>query len=75
MEADIQQTKMTLHLRDEAIRRLESLAYGPVSCDGHHVENNALNDENQLLQEKTDRNPELTRLRQENTNLFEQLRM
>ncbi|CAA7388358.1 unnamed protein product [Spirodela intermedia] len=76
MEADIQLTKLTLHLRDEAIQRLESLTYGCLSCDGYHMEkNNASIEQIQLLQEKTNRNPELTRLGQENAELFEQFRI
>ncbi|CAA6653923.1 unnamed protein product [Spirodela intermedia] len=68
--------EMTLHLRDEAIQRLESLTYGCLSCDGYHMEkNNASIEQIQLLQEKTNRNPELTRLGQENAELFEQFRI
>ncbi|MQM04403.1 hypothetical protein Taro_037205 [Colocasia esculenta] len=76
MEADVQQTKMMLHLRDETIRRLELQEDGLVSGNEYLMEkNNTLTQEIEMLQDKIDTNPELTQFAMENIKLQEQLRM
>ncbi|KAF5206813.1 Kinesin, partial [Thalictrum thalictroides] len=75
-EEDAQRTKMIVRFREEKIKRLELLSDGLVSADEYLMEENkALLEENQLLQARIDRNPELTRFALENIRLIEQLRM
>ncbi|CAA0829443.1 Phragmoplast orienting kinesin-1 [Striga hermonthica] len=74
-EEEIHQCKMTLEFREEKIKRLESLLDGLISADKFYLdENNALREENQLLQEKINRNPEVHRLASENIRLLEQIK-
>ncbi|PIA37973.1 hypothetical protein AQUCO_02900076v1 [Aquilegia coerulea] len=75
-EEDAQRTKMIVRFREEKVKRLELLSNGLVSADEYLMEENkALLEENQLLQARIDRNPELTRFALENIRLIEQLRM
>ncbi|KAL5700402.1 hypothetical protein ACHQM5_025847 [Ranunculus cassubicifolius] len=75
-EEDAQRTKMILRLCEEKIKRLELLSEGFVSGDKYLMEENkSLSEEIQLLQEKIERNPELTQFALENKRLIEQLRM
>lgn len=74
-EADTQSGKMILRFREDKIRRLETLSKGLLSVDSYLVEEkNMLMEEIQLIQEKVDRNPELTRFAMENIRLLDQLR-
>ncbi|GER31460.1 phragmoplast orienting kinesin 1 [Striga asiatica] len=74
-EEEIRQCKMTLEFREEKIKRLESLLDGLISADKFYLdENNALREENLLLQEKINRNPEVNRLASENIKLLEQIK-
>lgn len=74
-EADTQSGKMVLRFREDKIRRLETLSKGLLSVDSYLVEEkNMLMEEIQLIQEKVDRNPELTRFAMENIRLLDQLR-
>lgn len=64
-----------MKLRDEKLDRLGSLENGMISADSFVLEeNNGLKDEIQMLQDRTERNPELTRLAYENISLLKQLR-
>ncbi|KAK9086225.1 hypothetical protein Syun_028619 [Stephania yunnanensis] len=75
-EEDAQSTKIILRLREGKIKRLELLTDGLLSADDYLIEeNSALSKEIQLLQERTDKNPELIRLATENTKLREELQM
>lgn len=66
---------MVLRFREDKIRRLETLSKGLLSVDSYLVEEkNMLMEEIQLIQEKVDRNPELTRFAMENIRLLDQLR-
>ena len=74
-EVDTQSGKMILRFREDKIRRLETLSKGLLSVDSYLVEEkNMLMEEIQLIQEKVDRNPELTRFAMENIRLLDQLR-
>ncbi|KAJ8528907.1 hypothetical protein K7X08_030647 [Anisodus acutangulus] len=74
-EEEVQLSKEIMKLRDEKIDRLESLGNGIISADRFILEeNNALKDEIRLLQARTERNPELTRLAYENISLLKQLK-
>lgn len=76
LEDDAQRTRVILKLRDEKLRRLELLADDLVSSDGYLMEENvALSKEIQLLRERIDRNPDLSKFALENIRLVEQLRM
>ncbi|CAK9206237.1 unnamed protein product [Sphagnum troendelagicum] len=73
-EADTQSSKMILRFREDKIRRLESLSKGLLSMDSHlEEEKQMLMQELQLMREKVDRNPELTRFAMENIRLLDQL--
>ncbi|XAR56946.1 Plus-end-directed kinesin ATPase [Bertholletia excelsa] len=75
-EEDAQRVNMLLRLREEKIKRLELLADGLISADKYLMEEcTMLKEENQLLQERIDRNPEVTRLALENIRLLDQLRL
>lgn len=66
---------MMLRFREDKIQRLESLLGNQISGDSFLLEeNNVLSEENQLLQAKIDKNPELTRFALENIRLLDQLR-
>lgn len=66
---------MMLRFREDKIQRLESLLGNQISADSFLLEeNNVLSEENQLLQAKIDKNPELTRFALENIRLLDQLR-
>lgn len=74
-EDDSQCSKMLLRFREDKIRRLEALAAGMMSSDIYlRQENDFLMNELRLMQEKADRNPEITRFAMENIRLLEQLR-
>ncbi|XP_020108284.1 kinesin-like protein KIN-12E isoform X1 [Ananas comosus] len=76
LEDDAQRTRVILKLRDEKLRRLELLADDLVSSDVYLMEENvALSKEIQLLRERIDRNPDLSKFALENIRLVEQLRM
>ncbi|PIN19457.1 Kinesin-like protein [Handroanthus impetiginosus] len=75
-EEEVQHTKMTLRLREERIKSLAALSEGLISADQFFLdENNALREENLLLQAKLERNPEVTRYALENIRLLEQIRL
>lgn len=66
---------MMLRFREDKIQRLESLLGNQISADSFLLEEkNVLSEENQLLQAKIDKNPELTRFALENIRLLDQLR-
>ncbi|KAL0376308.1 UNVERIFIED_CONTAM: Kinesin-like protein KIN-12C [Sesamum calycinum] len=74
-EQEAQRTKMMLRFREEKIKRLELLLDGLISADKFYLdENNALKEENLMLQAKTERNPEVTHFALENIRLLEQIR-
>lgn len=65
-----------LRFREEKIKRLEMLADDLLSSDGYLMEEKiSLSEENKLLRERIDRNPELTQFALENKRLLEQLRV
>ncbi|KAH7676329.1 Plus-end-directed kinesin ATPase protein [Dioscorea alata] len=75
-EDDTQHIKAMLRFREEKIKRLEMLADDLLSSDGYLMEENiSLSEENKLLRERIDRNPELTQFALENKRLLEQLRV
>lgn len=66
---------MMLRFREDKIRRLESRLAGSIPTDTFlREENKRLSEENQILQGKLDRNPEVTRFAVENIRLLDQLR-
>uniref|UniRef100_A0A7I4DZD3 Kinesin motor domain-containing protein n=1 Tax=Physcomitrium patens TaxID=3218 RepID=A0A7I4DZD3_PHYPA len=72
-EADTQSSKMILRFREDKIRRLETLSQGLLSVDSYLAEEGKmLMEELQLMREKVDRNPELTRFAMENIRLLDQ---
>ncbi|KAJ0264438.1 Kinesin-like protein KIN-12D [Hirschfeldia incana] len=74
-EEDTRSTKMMLRFREDKIQRLESLLGNQISADSYLLEEKTLlSEENQLLQAKIDKNPELTRFALENIRLLDQLR-
>ncbi|KAL0308069.1 UNVERIFIED_CONTAM: Kinesin-like protein KIN-12C [Sesamum angustifolium] len=74
-EQEAQRTKMMLRFREEKVKRLELLLDGLISADKFYLdENNALKEENLMLQAKTERNPEVTHFALENIRLLEQIR-
>ncbi|EYU33095.1 hypothetical protein MIMGU_mgv1a0001132mg, partial [Erythranthe guttata] len=76
LEEETQHNKMILKFREEKINRLELLLDGLVSDDKFYLDNNnALREENLLLQAKIERNPEVIRLGSENIRLLEQIRL
>ncbi|KAI3469226.1 hypothetical protein Pfo_025889 [Paulownia fortunei] len=75
-EEEAQHTKMMLKFREEKIKHLELLSDGLISADKFCLdENNALREENLLLQAKIERNPEVIRFALENIRLLEQIRL
>ncbi|XP_039128058.1 kinesin-like protein KIN-12E isoform X2 [Dioscorea cayenensis subsp. rotundata] len=75
-EDDAQHIKAMLRFREEKIKRLEMLADDLLSSDGYLMEEKiSLSEENKLLRERIDRNPELTQFALENKRLLEQLRV
>lgn len=75
-EEESQRTKMMLRFHEEKTKRLELLSDGLISADKFYLdENNALREQNLLLQTKIDRNPEVTRFALENIRLLEQIRL
>ncbi|KOM31824.1 hypothetical protein LR48_Vigan01g138000 [Vigna angularis] len=74
-EEDTRSCKMMLRFREDKIRRLESRLDGSIPTDTFlREENKRLSEENQILQGKLDRNPEVTRFAVENIRLLDQLR-
>ncbi|KAG0556184.1 hypothetical protein KC19_11G032900 [Ceratodon purpureus] len=74
-EADTQSSKMILRFREDKIRRLETLSKGLLSVDSFLAdEQRMLMEELELMREKVDRNPELTRFAMENIRLLDQIR-
>ncbi|XP_014508802.1 kinesin-like protein KIN-12D [Vigna radiata var. radiata] len=74
-EEDTRSCKMMLRFREDKIRRLESRLAGSIPTDTFlREENKRLSEENQILQGKLDRNPEVTRFAVENIRLLDQLR-
>ncbi|QCD83147.1 kinesin family member 15 [Vigna unguiculata] len=74
-EEDTRSCKMMLRFREDKIRRLESRLAGSIPTDTFlQEENKRLSEENQILQGKLDRNPEVTRFAVENIRLLDQLR-
>lgn len=75
-QEETQRTKMMLKVREEKIKRLELLSDGLTSADKFYLdENSALSEENQLLQAKIEKNPEVIRSATENIRLLEQIRL
>lgn len=75
-QEEAQRTKLMLKFREEKIKRLDSLLDGLISADKFYLdENSALREENQLLQAKIERNPEVIRFAMENVRLLEQIRL
>ncbi|KAL3727874.1 hypothetical protein ACJRO7_032594 [Eucalyptus globulus] len=67
---------MTLKFREEKIRRLELLVDDKVTAEKYLVEENeALLEENNMLRERIDQNPELKQFAVENNRLMEQLQL
>ncbi|XP_020525578.1 kinesin-like protein KIN-12F isoform X2 [Amborella trichopoda] len=74
-EEESRGSKMMLRFREDKIRRMEMLVDELIPADSYlQEENNALNEEIQLLRTRVDRNPEITRFAMENIRLLEQLR-
>ncbi|KAL9327432.1 hypothetical protein ACSQ67_008077 [Phaseolus vulgaris] len=74
-EEDTRSCKMMLRFREDKIRRLESRLAGSIPIDTFLLEENkTLSEENQILQGKLDRNPEVTRFAVENIRLLDQLK-
>lgn len=66
---------MVLRFREDKIRRLETLSKGLLSVDSYLAdEKKMLMEELELMREKVDRNPELTRFAMENIRLLDQIR-
>ncbi|KAL8481206.1 hypothetical protein ACS0TY_027650 [Phlomoides rotata] len=75
-QEEAQSAKMILKFREEKIKRMELLLDGSISADKFYLdENSALREENQLLHEKIERNPEVFRLATENIRLLEKIRL
>ncbi|KAH9330267.1 hypothetical protein KI387_002375 [Taxus chinensis] len=74
-EEDAQCGKMMLRFREDKIKRLEAVASDKMSAEDHLLEEkNVLTEELQILRNRLDRNPEVTRFAMENIRLMEQLR-
>lgn len=74
-EEDAQCGKMMLRFREDKIKRLEAVASDKMSAEAHLLEEkNVLMEELQILRNRLDRNPEVTRFAMENIRLMEQLR-
>ncbi|KAL1548256.1 kinesin-like protein KIN-12E isoform X4 [Salvia divinorum] len=75
-QEETQRTKMMLKFREDKIKRLELLSDGLTSADEYYLdENSTLREENQLLQAKIEKNPEVIRFAMENIRLLEQIRL
>lgn len=73
-EENAQRIKLILRFREEKIKQLELLVSGSLSTETYlQEENKILKEEIQVLQERIDKNPELTRFALENIRLLEQL--
>ncbi|GLJ17029.1 hypothetical protein SUGI_0294640 [Cryptomeria japonica] len=74
-EEDAQCGKMMLRFREDRIKRLEAVASDKMSAEAHLLEEKTvLMEELQILRNRLDRNPEVTRFAMENIRLMEQLR-
>lgn len=74
-EEDAQCGKMMLRFREDKIKRLEAVACDKMSAEAHLLEEkDVLMEELQILRNRLDRNPEVTRFAMENIRLMEQLR-
>ncbi|CAA0807566.1 Phragmoplast orienting kinesin 2 [Striga hermonthica] len=74
-EEDTRCTKMMLKFREDKIQRMESVLGKLISADDYLVkENHALQEEIQVLRERMDKNPEVTRFALENIRLLDQVR-
>ncbi|GER50419.1 kinesin motor family protein [Striga asiatica] len=74
-EEDTRCTKMMLKFREDKIQRMESVLGKLISTDDYLVkENHALQEEIQVLRERMDKNPEVTRFALENIRLLDQVR-
>ncbi|XP_073045648.1 kinesin-like protein KIN-12D [Primulina eburnea] len=74
-EEDTMCIKMMLKFKEDKIQRMESLNGGLMSADAYLLmENAALSEEIQLLRERIDKNPEVTRFAHENIKLIDQVR-
>ncbi|GFQ03855.1 phragmoplast orienting kinesin 2 [Phtheirospermum japonicum] len=74
-EEDTRCRKMMLKFREDKIQRMESVVGGLMSTDDYLVrENNALHEEIQILRDRIDKNPEVTRFAVENIRLLDQVR-
>jgi len=73
-EEETQCNKMVLRFREDKIKRMEALSDGGATTDTYLVEErNAALRELQLLRDKKDCNPEITKFAMENMRLQEQL--
>ncbi|KAL3621187.1 hypothetical protein CASFOL_036099 [Castilleja foliolosa] len=74
-EEDTRCRKMMLKFREDKIQRMESVVGGLISTDDYLVkENDALREEIQILRDRIDKNPEVTRFAVENIRLLDQVR-
>ncbi|KAL8170416.1 hypothetical protein V2J09_022220 [Rumex salicifolius] len=74
-EEDARCSKMKLKFREDKIQRVESYLKGVKTVDSYLLEeNSSLSAEIQMLQEKVDKNPEVTRFALENIRLLEELK-
>jgi kinesin family protein 15 len=74
-EEDSQCGKMMLRFREDKIKRLESTVAGLTPMDTYLLqEKNSLLEEVQILRNRLERNPEVTRFAMENIRLLEDLR-
>jgi kinesin family member 15 len=66
---------MMLKFREDKINRMEAIVKGEITPDLYLVEDNrALTNEIELLRNRVDRNPEVTRFALENIRLLDQIR-
>ncbi|CAN6449393.1 unnamed protein product [Victoria cruziana] len=74
-EEDTRGMKMMLRFREDKIQRMKSLVDSLLPSDVYLLqEKNSLTEELELLRNRVDRNPEVTRFAMENIRLLEQLR-
>ncbi|XP_031480769.1 kinesin-like protein KIN-12F isoform X2 [Nymphaea colorata] len=74
-EEDTRGMKMMLRFREDKIQRMKSLVDSLMPSDVYLLqEKNALTEELELLRNRVDRNPEVTRFAMENIRLLEQLK-
>ncbi|KAI4338588.1 hypothetical protein MLD38_023626 [Melastoma candidum] len=75
-DEEANQTRLTLKLCEDAMKRQTLLKDGDISADVYLLEQNkAVMAENHLLQERINRNPELIQLSLRNTQLAEELQV